>query len=213
MLFTGPTRSIITKIDEFLNKVSEAALILLPSVESYLQGDLEEYEVRVRQIEILEGQADTTSRDVETQMYTRSLIPENRGDVLGLLESTDNVIDTIKATLLLFSQETPTIPESLHSGFRNLAEACAQATESLVTAEHAFFRDVRMVHDLVHKVKFYEREADRISDHLKRSIFQTDLDLAEKIHLRYFATNVEKVSDAAEDASQRLSIYAIKRMV
>ncbi len=213
MLFTGPTRTIISEIDEFLNKVSEAGLIFLPAIEDYLKRDFQAFDVRLHQIQMLEAEADTKSHAVENQMYARSLIPENRGDVLGLLESTDNVIDTIKATLMLFSQEHPDIPEAMHNGFLELAEACSLGADALVSAERSFFRDVRAVQDLAHKVFFYEREADRISDSLKRLIFQSDLELAKKIHLRHFATNVEEVSDAAENAAQRLSIYAIKRMV
>ncbi len=65
--------------------------------------------------------------------------------------------------------------------------------------------------DNLYKVHHYEKEADRISDALKRSIFASSLDLAHKIQLRYFAMNVEKVSDKAEDVADRLAIYAIKR--
>ncbi|MFH0882199.1 MAG: DUF47 family protein [bacterium] len=213
MLFTGPTRAIISQIDEFLNKVAEAGLIFRPAIDSYLNRDFQTFDVRLHQIQMLEAEADTNSHAVENQMYSKSLIPENRGDVLGMLESTDNVIDTIKSTLMLFSQEHPDVPESMHRGFLDLAESSALATDALVSAERAFFRDVRAVQDLAHKVFFYEREADRMSDSLKRLIFQSNIELAKKMHLRYFATNVEEVSDAAENAAQRLSIYSIKRMM
>ena len=43
--------------------------------------------------------------------------------------------------------------------------------------------------------------------------FASELDLAHKIHLRYFALNVEKVSNQAEAVADRLAIYAIKRNI
>ena len=48
---------------------------------------------------------------------------------------------------------------------------------------------------------------------MKREIFASDEDLSRKIHLRYFALNIDLVSDTAEDVADRLNIYTIKRMV
>jgi hypothetical protein len=68
-----------------------------------------------------------------------------------------------------------------------------------------------MVKNYLHKVYFHEKEADKISDRLKRRIFSSDLDLSRKIHLRYFALHVETISDHAEDVADRLGISTIKR--
>ena len=40
-----------------------------------------------------------------------------------------------------------------------------------------------------------------------------DVELARKIHLRYFCLHVENISDRAEDVADRLSIYTIKRTI
>jgi len=213
MPLLGNTQAIIRQIDEFLDKVSEGGMLFKPAIESYLRGDTQDFEERIRQVEILEAQADKASRNAENQLYEKSLIPEYRGDVLGLLENTDTVIDTIKTTLKLFVQEHPVIREEFHNGFISLAEASANAADSTVLSARMFFRDVKSVQERLHKVIHYEREADRISDGLKRKIFDSDLDLAHKIHLRYFALNVERVSDAAEEVANRLNIYTIKRMI
>lgn len=209
----GNTQTIIHQIDEFLDKVSEGSMIFKPSINSYLLKDMQEFEERIQQVEILEAQADKASRTAENQLYSKSLIPEYRGDVLGLLENTDTVLDTIKTTLKLFIQEHPEIRQEFHSGFLALAEASANAAEAAVLAARMFFREVRSVQERLHKVIHFEHEADRISDNLKRAIFASDLDLAHKIHLRYFALNVERVSDAAEEVANRLNISAIKRMI
>ena len=65
----------------------------------------------------------------------------------------------------------------------------------------------------IHKVYFFEKEADRLADALKRKIFAKDLELARKIHLRYFCLHVETLSDRAEEVADRLAIYTIKRMI
>jgi hypothetical protein len=207
------SRNIETKIDEFFDTVAEGALVFKAGVHSYLAGDSESFDGAMVSIDKLEAQADKLSRDVEAQLYSHSLIPEHRGDVLGLLENTDNIIDTIKSCLSQFSVENPDVPGEYHDGYRKLAEAGCEAVEAVIVSARAFFKDVKSVKDNLYKVHHYEKEADGISDRLKREVFKSDLPLAHKIHLRYFALNVEKVSDRAEEVADRLAIYAIKRTI
>ena len=150
---------------------------------------------------------------VEGHLYRHSLIPESRGDVLGLLETMDCVINTAKNTLSLFLVEHPEMVPELTREWRDLAETATHTAEAVVLAARAFFRDARGVSDHLRKVYFHEKEGDKIAMDLKRKIFDSDVDLVRKIHLRYFALNIDLVSDAAEDVADRLSIYAIKRTV
>ena len=117
----------------------------------------------------------------------------------------------MKETLYQFDVETPDIPDKLDQYYIELTEMSTQSTENLVIAIRAFFRDVKTVKDYLHKVIFYEKEADRIGDNLKREVFKMDLDLAHKFHLRYFALHIQNVSDRSEEVADRLAIYTIKR--
>lgn len=205
------TKQLEAQIDDFLNAVNEGALVFKHGVKNYLEKNQEEFADRIRKISKLEAQADDLRRVIETQLYEQTLIPEHRGDVLGILESTDTVIDTMKETLYQFDVETPDIPDNLDQYYIELTEMSIQSTENLVIAIRAFFRDVKTVKDYLHKVIFYEKEADRIGDNLKREVFKMDLDLAHKFHLRYFALHIQNVSDRSEEVADRLAIYTIKR--
>ena len=201
------------QIDDFLDTVAEGGLVFREGINAYLAEDTEAFDAAIAKIDRLESRADKLSREVEAHLYRRSLIPEHRGDVLGLLENTDNIIDRIKTSLHQFSAERPDIPEIYHDGFRRLADASGEAAEAVIVSARAFFRDSEAVKDNLFKVHHYEKEADQISDLLKRAVFASDLELAHKIHLRYFALNVELVSDKAEEVADRLAIYAIKRKI
>ena len=202
------------QIDEFLDTVNEGALVFREAINDYLAGDQASFEGRIEQIDRLESAADDLSREVETELYRHSLIPQTRGDVLGLLEHTDDVVDTAKKALHQFRIERPDIPVALHLEFKSLAEASYQASEAVIIAARAYFRNDQTVGDHLFKVHHYEKEADVISDRIKCHIFDLDdLDLAHKIHLRDFACSVEKVSDMAEDVADRLAIYAIKQQM
>ncbi len=85
------------------------------------------------------------------------------------------------------------------------------AVEAIVLASRAFFRNIEAVGDNMHKVMFYEKEADKISTKLKRAIFSTDLPLYHKAHLRNFVDHIDNVADRSEDVADRLAVYTIKR--
>ena len=207
------SRVLEAQIDGFLDTVGESGLVYRMGVEAFLAGRDEDFAHAIARIDALESQADKLSKEAETHLYRHSLIPEHRGDVLGLLENTDNIIDTAKASLYQFSVEHPDIPEAYRPMYVELAESCRRCVEALLVGARSFFRDVGAVKDSLYKVHHYERQADEISDRLKRDVFDSDLELARKIHLRYFALNVERVSDRAEEVADRLAIYAIKRNV
>ena len=201
------------QIDEFLDAVSQGAEVFKQGIKDYLDGDTESFNERIIAIGKLESKADGLRRTVENHLYTHSLIPEHRGDVLGLLENMDDIIDKAKETLNRFSIESPDILSELKDEFLELTEVALLAIESIVQSARAFFKDVNAIKNYLHKVYFYEKEADKVAGRLKRHIFQLKIDLSRKTHLRYFADNVDSLSDCAEIVADRLTIYAIKRMV
>jgi predicted phosphate transport protein (TIGR00153 family) len=208
-----PSRQLESNIEQFLNSVSEGAIVFEQGVKSYIENDSDNFQAYLKKIYELEHNADNLRRTIESMLYTHTLIPEHRGDVLGLLEHTDDVIDTMKATLDEFDIETPDIPAMVEKDFLNLTSASIKAAETLVQAIRAFFVEVRAVKDHLHKVLFFENEADRIGNNLKRKIFKMDMELSKKFHIRYFALHIQNVSDRAEEVADRLAIYAIKRII
>ena len=207
------TKMLEAQIDEFLDAVSQGALVFKHGIKNYLDNQKPNFEDNITTIRDLEKKADTLRRRIESHLYSQSLIPEHRGDVLGLLENMDNVIDIAKGSLNYFAVETPNIHMDLIKDFVELSDQSALAAESIVLAARAFFRDVNAVKDHLHKVYFYEKEADKIADRLKRHIFKLKMDLSNKMHLTHFVQHVDFLADRAEEVADRLSIYTIKRSV
>ncbi len=208
------TKALESQIDDFLDKLSQSALVFRRAVDIYLaEGATAEFDEKLSQVNELESQADKLRRDVETQLYAQTLIPESRGDVLGLIENLDSVLNLCEGGLWAFSIEKPDIPAEFHADYRALTEQVVNTVESLVLASRAFFRNIEAVPDHMHKVMFYEKEADKVSTKLKKAIFATDLPLSHKAHLRNFVEHIDNPADKSEDVADRLAIYTIKRTV
>lgn len=201
------------QIDDFLNIISEAGILFKKGLENYLNDNTSEFEKRLNAVSEHERKADELRLNIEKQLYMHTLIPESRGDVLAILENTDRVIDDTKEALQVFAIERPEIPEKFDTLFIELADSSIEAVESLIQSVRAFFKDISSVNDHIYKVKFYEREADKIAMSLKNEIFKANIPLSRKMHLRFCAQQIEKISDSAEDMSERLAIYTIKRQI
>jgi hypothetical protein len=201
------------KIQHYLDNVTNSGILFLEGIDDYLNGDMTQFANKLADIRSNEEAADELRREIRYRLYRKMLIPESRGDVLGLLETTDNVIDATKKVLGHFDVEKPNIREFLRPILAKLAKASADALDNVVRADRAFFTNKENVEDYIHKVHFYEHEADQLEEQAKKAIFEsTEIErLSEKLQLRNFVELIASLSDEAEDVAERLSVYAIKR--
>ncbi|MBK9290227.1 MAG: DUF47 family protein [Bacteroidetes bacterium] len=205
----------IALIDEFLSKTDQGILIFKEGVSNYLSGNQQRFADNLNTIAALESEADLLRRKIENILYTQSLMPQLRGDILKLIEELDNIIDLAKSNLFQFDVEVPFIPAELHNDLNQLTQVSVAACESLMPGVRAFFREPQNVKEKLHRVYLFEKEADKIADAIKRRVFHDmpHLKLSEKFHLRYFTLHIETLSDAAERGADLLSIMALKRIV
>ena len=211
MWFFSGANKLEKDIDTLLEKIKESTFVFLKGIECYLKKDEEGFFSSLEKVKNLESDVDNLRRNIEQELYKRSLIPDHRGDVLGLLETLDDIIDTAESTLKRFETEIPEVPENWHPDFLKLTENSRDAAIACVNAASSFFNAVFEVKSYLNRVYYFEKQADRISREVKRKIFQSNLKQSHKIHLRYFALSIETMSDKAEAVADRLAIYTIKR--
>ncbi|MHC4993039.1 MAG: DUF47 domain-containing protein, partial [Planctomycetota bacterium] len=195
------TRRLQGQIDEFLDKVSEAAMVFEQAMLHYVeQGYDETMDQKFEHIAALESRGDELRRSIELTLYTEMLIPEARGDVLGLLDDLDGLLDSMKKRFLNLTIERTHVPAEFAPGVRELVAAVTRCIETTVLAARAYFRDPRSVRDHLHKVGFYESESDQAAIRLRQAIADSELKLAQKILLREAVIAIDQLADDAEDA-------------
>lgn len=211
--FFKKTREIDSKITEFFNNVSEGGLLFQRAVALYLdQGANEDFSQKLKQVSAFETRNDQLRRDVESQLYEHTLLPDSRADVLELLEGVDRVINKYESSLYMYSIEKPVIPENYHIGFKELTQTVIDCTEALVASSRSFFAMNGEIENTLHKVMFFEKQADLQGTDLKRQIFDNPgLELAHKLQLKSFEAAIEDISDIAEDVADTLTVISVKR--
>jgi len=213
MAIFSKSNKVIELLEKFIDSIDQGSIVFKKGVDNYLYGNIQAFENNILTLSKLESDADLLGKDIENRLYKHSLMPQLRGDMLRLLEELDDIIDIMKTNLYQFEVEVPNIPGELNQDLSKLTEMSVASVEALVPAARAFFRSPETVKDQLHRVYFYETEADKLAASIKRKVFRemTDLKLSEKFHLRYFTLHIEQVSDASKKAADLLSVMAIKR--
>jgi uncharacterized protein len=216
--FITSTTRLKMNIDAFYDLVGDSITVFSHILDLYLKTLIEPekgHELKISprfdQLNKIEAQADQLRRDIETILYEKTLVPDLRSDLLKIIEGVDVLINLQQACAFNLINETPYIPSEYHGQFRELQISVGQCTDCLIDACRSFLRDQNQVRDHVHKVIFSESEADKLSTEMKKAIFSSDLELAQKIHIRYFIERIDMVANHAEDIADSLVIYAIKR--
>ncbi len=200
------------EIDRFLNISSESGLIFSQGVDAYLLDRIDAFEGHLNHIVETEKEADVLRRSIEDLLYRKTLIPESRGDVLELIERMDVLLGRFKGVMFRIEIERPTIAAKFHDDLKILVNCVIQAVEATTLSIRAYFKDISQATDHIHKVAFWETEADKAATCLQKSIFGSiDLGLDAKMQLRDLARSIDKIADQAEDLADSLAIYVIKR--
>jgi hypothetical protein len=208
------TKQLEREIDQFVDILSEVGLVFKSIVSQYLNdGSSDKFDEMVKQVSGMESRADKITKEVERTLYEETLIPDARSDVLRLLEHMDELIGMYQGNCYHFSIQKPDFPKDFHKDLINLSDTAVNCVESLCLTVRSFFRDIKSVRDNAHKVTFYEKESDMQFSSLARKIFDSDLPLDQKMHLRYFVEKIDRICDQAEDIADEIQIYTIKRSI
>jgi predicted phosphate transport protein (TIGR00153 family) len=209
MLFKR-NKALEAQIDEYLDLLVNGGLQFKQGLKLFLDGRTEEFDQRLMDLRDTERRADRLRRSIETELYMHTLIPESRGDVLGLLESADKVLNAFAATLLNFALQTPDTLTDLRELFEDLGANAVLASEAMVRAIRAYFRDLNAVRDHISQAQFFRGEANTLAERYLRNVFARDLRLSHKLQLRSFTDHLESIAEEAEDVCDRLAIATIK---
>jgi len=201
------------EMESYLREFISGLILFREGIKLFFQNDKLGFQEHFTALKEKENEADKLRRKIEDHIYRETLIPEYRGDVLRIFENADVILSETADILKELSIENPNIPETFYHDFFSLTETCYKAMEHLSFAINNYLKDFPNTKQEIYKIIAYEKESDKISEKLKRDLFQSDLDLSLKLQIKYFIQKLEKLADNAEDAGDSLIIYSIKRNI
>lgn len=204
-------KELIDSINLFLNNILEINNLFESLIKEFFLKNYKGVEDLTIKISNLESECDKLRRSTERKIYKETLIPEQRGDVFGMLENLDKIPGQLQGNAHRINTEKPNIHEDLHDDFNSLVQNNSTCVKLLISGSKQFFIDPKKTIEDCLLVSKHESTGDKISTKLKNAIFNnSNLDLSQKMHLRYFVEIVDEVANLAEDVADRLIISSVK---
>ena len=212
-MFWKKEQSIIDKIKAYLDQVDRCRNRFRSCIEKLvLEPENTENQAILEEVHRSESKADDLRRSIELQLYERALIPESRGDVLGLLETLDAIPGLFQSLCYQFLLQKIVLPEQFRERYLHLVDVNIKSYDLVREAVLGLFfsKNVKSLTDLVDAV---ESDSDHIERDLIRDIFSSKLDKADKILLKEIVINTGDISDRAETVKDRLILAIVKRKI
>ena len=173
----------------------------------------EDFDFLIEQTHKVESKADDIRNEIETMMYAKVLIPESRGDILGLLEAVDQIPGLFERILYMIQTQRLKTPDFLVLDIKELIRVSLECCDLVIKQVEALFRKSEDIKPLVLTVDSNESHCDHIERRIITKIFDSDLDPFQKLQLKELVIQIGEISDQADRVSRRLYIISIKRRV
>ncbi len=160
-----------------------------------------------------ESRADDLRDKIEFKLYRKTLMPEARGDILGLVEAVDRIPNWAEEVAYDIHLQRVQFPTPLIEKFRQLTILNVESFHLLHKAIESLFTDIDAVFELTKKVDKKESEIDTLERKLIRDVYNIEERLSYQATLHRIVRSICDISDKTENAGDRLTIVAIKKMI
>ncbi len=202
-------------VEEYTRSVEIAQEMFVQSMETYLQtGSCSPtFEVLSAETHKAESRTDDILEGIVQLLHEKALVPDLRGDILTLLETTDEIPDQFDRILANICNQKIVMPKSLNSDYRELLtlslEACSFTMESVRSILDRGERAAR----LLFKTDQLESQGDQIEKRIIVRIFESDWDPLQKILLRDLTQKMGDIADSAVQVCRQVNLIVTKRRV
>jgi predicted phosphate transport protein (TIGR00153 family) len=213
-VFWRRSKSVEDQIESYMEHVDECIEVFLKAMRVFLsEGRTSDFEKLTERCHTVESAADDLRREIEITLYGKALLPESRGDLLGMLESFDRVPNRAETVLFMISCQRLDIPADFSDDLMRLVEVNVETYGLVRKAFDALLSNPMQTLYVVKEVEESESRSDRMERSLIGRIFDTDYSDGRKLLLKDLVLSIGNLSDRSENTADRIAIVAVKRRV
>ncbi|MDF1537070.1 MAG: DUF47 family protein [bacterium] len=207
-------RMVKALVEAYLDNLRNVQQTFSRAIDSCLGDDAScDFRTLVDETHRFESRADDIREEIKTLMYSKVLLPESRGDIMGLLESIDQIPRFFEIVLNIIRTQKLAIPDLLVSDVRELVSVSMEACDLVFRQVEDLFQRGRRIPELLDVIDKKESQCDIIERRIITTLFDSDIDPFLKIQLKELVVLLGDVSDQADRVSKRINIISLKRRV
>ncbi len=220
-MITEKERKAKELIDEHVNKVGECLACFKDCLEASFQGDRDRAQSIHETCDHAETEADILRRTIGDYLYSGAFLPIERKDIYMLTESVDKIANKAETASDVVVYQSPEVPEDYKKTLHEIVDTMVemfrifQDAVRLLTYDATLESDENLaaMREKISLIGVMESEIDKKEETLMRTIFRSELPLANKIQLERFVRRVTEISDVIEDAADRLYVLVIRERI
>ena len=191
--FKKSKQSIFSKLIRYLDQLDVCKNEFITSITDLInRKSYERDKTLMATVHKAESQADDLRRDIEYELYNKALIPELRGDVLGIMETADTIPSCFQSICYQVYLQRIEFPDEFIPFFHKLIQININAYDLLHKAIRGFFENKKIFEE-IQEIDFTESESDRLERELIEKIFLSNLDKADKILLKEIVIGIGNI--------------------
>ncbi len=207
-------RQVQILIERYLETLRLVQQTFFQAINSCLDGDArDDFMVLADETHHFESKADDVREEIKTLMYSKVLLPESRGDIMGLLESIDQVPRFFEIILNIIRTQKLAIPDLITPDVRELVSVSMEACDLMIKQVEDLFQRGRRITELLDVIDEKESQCDAIERRIITAIFDSGIDPFLKMQLKELVVFLGEISDQADRVSKRINIISLKRRV
>ena len=213
-LFFSKKNKFLEMIEGYLKKVTECMELAKKTLLLYIdKGCCEKFDELVTKTHMAESCSDDLRREIEILLYEKALMPESRGDILGMLETVDKIPNKAESVTFQMQTEVLRIPDEFKPELRKIINMNFDIFADVKRAIRAVFNDIGEVRRITNEIDKKESGSDSMERDLIKKLFSSNINIGEKILLKELIIEIGSISDRAENVADRLNIMAVKRLI
>lgn len=197
----------LTVVGDTLDEFSDAFRYLLKN------GIDEHFKVLVSQTHKKESNADDLRRDIELQMYEKSLLPESRRDLLEVIEMIDKIPNRAESILSMHNSQHQELIDEIKEDMEELLTLSLETVTYVIKMTNACFKRDGDATELARLIDNNESIGDHLERKMIERVFTLKMDVGEKILQKESVLQVGAICDLCEAVKDKLVITNIKRSV
>lgn len=216
MLIFKKEKAVIELILQHIDTTRNCVQSTIDSLKAYVAGEFSESRDSISQVNRLESEADTLLREIRELLYSGAYLPQIRGDIYGLMSTIDKVSNRAENCFDCFHYQAPEIPKEFETGMiaiLDLTMECFHAFEKALKAYFGPKDKLDKVRKHSKRVSELESRIDEIEREMTTRIFKSSMDKGEMLHLRSCLQKTASISDATENAADRLEWVSVKSII
>ncbi|MCG8616625.1 MAG: DUF47 family protein [Desulfobacterales bacterium] len=203
-----------TLIYDYLKALRQTEEYFLKSFDTCLESaHCETFDFLINQVHKAESKADDIREEIKSIMYGKALIPDSRGDVMGLLEAMDRIPHLFERVLFIIQTQKIHIPVFLVADLKDLIRISLESCALMAEQVEALFKKKEGIRALLKTIDTNESHCDHIERRIITKLFESDLDPFEKLQLKELVVEIGNISDETDRVSKRINIISMKRRV